>query len=85
LACWDSFVEETRNTHSFHSRVRAGPPSLLPHHAGRIDVVVIWARSPFAVSGVLHVLDGEKAEAPSTPRIILGAGFESSLRFSSTV
>jgi hypothetical protein len=71
--------------HPFHSRVRDGPPSLLPHHIRRIDVAVIQAQSPFRVSGALHSLDGEKVEVPSTPRIIPDAGSEPLLWFSSTV
>jgi hypothetical protein len=34
------------------------------------------------VSGVLRSLDGKKAEAPSTLRIILGVGSERLLQFS---
>jgi hypothetical protein len=85
LACWDSSIEEIGNMHPFHNHVHDGPPSLLPHHAGLIDVVVIRARSPFAVSGALHGLDGERTEVPSTPHIILGTGPKPSLQFSSMV
>jgi hypothetical protein len=79
LAYWGSFVEEIGNTHPFHRRVHDGPPSLLPHHAGRNDVVAIQARSPFTVSEALHDLGGKKAEAPGTPCIFLGAASELSL------
>jgi hypothetical protein len=87
LACWDSSVEETRNMNPppLHSHVHDGPPSLLPRHAGRINVVVIHAWSPFAVSGALYGLHGEEAEAPSTLCIIPCAGIEPSLQFSSKV
>jgi hypothetical protein len=40
---------------------------------------------PFAVSGALHGMGGEKVKAPSMPRIIPGVGFEPSLWFSSAV
>jgi hypothetical protein len=72
-------------THSFQSREHDGPPSLLLHHVSWIDVVDVWAQSPFALSGALHSLDGEKAEAPSTPRIIPVVGSEMPLQFSFTV
>jgi hypothetical protein len=75
-----------QETHTpLHSRVHDGPPSLLPRHVGRIDVVVIRAQSPFVVSGALHGLDGEKAETPGTPCIISGVGSELSHWFSSMV
>jgi hypothetical protein len=66
-------------THSFQSRGHDGLPSLLPRHISWIDVVDVWAPSPSAVSGALHGSDGEKAEAPSTPHIILVMSFEMSL------
>jgi hypothetical protein len=72
-------------THSFQSHVHDGPPSLLPHHVSWIDIIDVRAQSPFAVSGALHSLDSEKAEAPSTPRIIPVMGSKMSLQFSSTV
>jgi hypothetical protein len=50
-----------------------------------IDVVDMRAQSPFKVSGVLHGSYGEKAEASSTPLIILVVGSEMPLRFSSIV
>jgi hypothetical protein len=34
------------------------------------------------LSGTLHDSDGEKAEAPSMPHIMLGTCFEPSLQFS---
>jgi hypothetical protein len=85
LACWDFSVKETGNRHPFHDHVRHGPPSLLPHHVERLDVVVIQARSPFTVSGALHGLDGKKAKALGTPHIISGMGTEPYLWFSSMV
>jgi hypothetical protein len=69
----------------FHNRMHDGPPSLLPHHAGRIDVVVIHAQSPFTVSGALHGLDDKKVMVPGTPCIISGVGSERPLRFSSMI
>jgi hypothetical protein len=57
-------------THFFQSRGHDGLPSLLPCHNNWIDVVDVWARSQFVVSGVLHGLDGKKAEVPCTPHII---------------
>jgi hypothetical protein len=71
--------------HSFQSHGRDWLPSLLPHHVSRVDIVDVWARSPFAVSGALHGSDSEKAEASSTPHIILVVGFEMPLWFSSSV
>jgi hypothetical protein len=67
----------------FHIRVHNRSPSLPPCHTGQIDVAIRRAQSPFAVSGMLHGLDGEKAKAPGMPRIIPGAGSEPSLQFSS--
>jgi hypothetical protein len=58
-----------------------GPPSLLSCHISLIDNVVVRARSPFTVGGVLHGSDGEKAEAPSTPHIILVMGSKMPLHF----
>jgi hypothetical protein len=72
----------TKATHSFWSRESEGSPSLLPYHIEWIYVVDVWAWSPLAMIGVLCGLDGEKAEAPSTPHAILGVGFERPLRFS---
>jgi hypothetical protein len=69
----------------FHSRVHDGPPSLLPHHAGRNDVVAMRARSLFTVNGALHDLGGKKIKVLGTPCITLGAGFEPSLQFPSMV
>jgi hypothetical protein len=57
-------------------------PSLLPRHAGQIDVVDMLAQSSLAMSGVLCGLDGEKAEVPSTPCTILGMGFKPPLQYS---
>jgi hypothetical protein len=54
---------------------------VLPHHVNWIDVVVVWARSPFIVSGALHGSDCEKVEAPSTPHIIPVVGSKMPLRF----
>jgi hypothetical protein len=45
--------------HSSQSRGHDGPPSKLPHHISWIDVVDVWAQSPFTVSGALHGSDGE--------------------------
>jgi hypothetical protein len=52
-----------------------GSPSF-PRHAGWIDVVDVQGQSPLSVSGVLRIFDGEKAEAPSTPRTIPSVGSE---------
>jgi hypothetical protein len=71
--------------HSFESHGCDGPPSLMHHHVSWIDVVDVWAQSPFAVSGALHGSDGEKSEAPSTPCIIPVMGSETLLQFSSMV
>jgi hypothetical protein len=68
--------------HPFQSRGHDGLLSLLPHQAGRIDVVDVWARSPLAVSGALRGLDGEKVEVPSTSCTIPGVGSEWPLWFS---
>jgi hypothetical protein len=70
---------------SFHSLARNGLPSLLPRHIRWIDVVTIWARPPYAVSGPLHGLDDEEAEAPSMSHIIPGTGSKLSLWFSAMV
>jgi hypothetical protein len=59
-----------------------GLPSLLPHHAGWIDVVDVWARSPHLLSGALCGLDSEKAEVLSTSPTIPGVGSEWSFWFS---
>jgi hypothetical protein len=64
LACWD---QSTKGTHSFQSHGCDGSPSLLPHHAGWISVVDVWARSSLAVSGVLCGLGGERAKVLGTP------------------
>jgi hypothetical protein len=82
LAHWDFFIEEMETTHSFQSHGRDGPPSLLHCHISWIDVIDVWARSSFAVSGALHGSDGEKAGALSTPDIVLVMGSETLLRFS---
>jgi hypothetical protein len=58
--------------HSFQSHRRDGPPSLLPHHISWIDVVDVWAKSPFVVSGVLHGLDVEKVEAEGPEKMTRG-------------
>jgi hypothetical protein len=63
LACWDSSIEEIRNTHPLSLSCTLG----------------IWAQSPFAVSGALHNLDDEKAKVPGMTHIIPGAGSEPSL------
>jgi hypothetical protein len=68
-------------THSIRTREHDGPPFLLPHHVGWIDVVGMRAQPPFVVSGTLHGLDGEKAKVPSMLCFILGTGFELLLRF----
>jgi hypothetical protein len=65
--------------HSFQSCECDGPPSLLPHRVGWVGVVGLWDQLPFVACGTLHGSDGEKAEAPSTPRIIPGMGSKSSL------
>jgi hypothetical protein len=58
---------------------------LLPHHARWIDVVDVRVRSPLEASEALHSLDGEKPEAPRTPRFIPGVGSELPLQFFSVV
>jgi hypothetical protein len=73
---------ETETTHSFLSCERDRPLSLLLHRVRCIGVVGMRAQPPFVMSGTLHGLDGEKAKAPSMPRIILGAGSEPSFQFS---
>jgi hypothetical protein len=75
----------TKATHSSQNRGPDGSPSLLPHHAGWINIIDMRARSPLAVSGALHGLGGKKAKAPSTPRTIPGVGFEQPLRFSPVI
>jgi hypothetical protein len=62
-----------------------GSPSSLPCRAGWIDAVDVWARSPLEVSGALCGLDGENAEAFSTPHTIPGVGSERSFQFSPSV
>jgi hypothetical protein len=47
-----------------------------------IDIVDVRVRPTIVASGVLRSLDGEKAEALSTNRIIPGVGSERPLRFS---
>jgi hypothetical protein len=71
----------TKATHPFLSHGHDGSPSLLPLHAGRIDIVDMWARSPLDVSGALCGLDDEKVEVPSTLRTIPDVGSERSLQF----
>jgi hypothetical protein len=63
----------------FHSRGHDGSSSLL---CRLVNVIVVWARPPFAVSEVLHDLDAKKAKVRNTPRIILGMGSRPSLLFS---
>jgi hypothetical protein len=60
-------------------------PSLLPRCAWWIDIVDVWARPTLIVSGALRGLDGEKAEAPSTPRTIAGMSSLWPLWFALTV
>jgi hypothetical protein len=48
---------------------------------GRLKLLMCGLSPPFAVNGALHGLGGEKAEAPSTPRIISGVGFEPHFSF----
>jgi hypothetical protein len=72
----------TETKHTFQSREHDGPLSLLLHRIRCIDAAVMRAQSPIVMSGPLHGLDGEKAEAPSTPHIIPGVGFEPSFHFS---
>jgi hypothetical protein len=62
-------------THSFQSCARDRPPSLLPHCVGWVSVVGIRDQPPFVASGTSHGSGGEKAEAPSTPRIIPSMNF----------
>jgi hypothetical protein len=62
--------------HSFQCRGRDGSPTLLPHHTVWIGVVDVWARYPLAVSGVLCIFCGERAEAPCMPHTIPGVDFE---------
>jgi hypothetical protein len=52
-----------------------------------LKIVDVMACLPYCivVSGALCGLDGEKAEAPSTPHTITGMGSERPLWFSSTV
>jgi hypothetical protein len=71
--------------HPFRSRACDGLSSLPCHLIWWIVAIVIQARPPFAMSGVLHGLDGEKAKAANTPHIIPGVGFGPSLRFSLVV
>jgi hypothetical protein len=52
---------------------------------GGLTLLTCGLSLPFAVSGALHGLGSEKAEAPSTSHIIPGVGSESSLWFSSVV
>jgi hypothetical protein len=75
----------TRATHSSRNRGLDDLPSLLPRHPWWIDVLDVRARSPLTVSGALHGLDGEKAEALSMPCTIPGVGFERPFQFSPTV
>jgi hypothetical protein len=56
----------TRATHSSQNCGRDSSLTLLPHHAGWINVVGMRAQSPLTVSGALRGLDGKKVEAPST-------------------
>jgi hypothetical protein len=74
-------LRKEKTTLSFCSRGCDGSSSLLPPLIGWIDVIVVWARPPFTMSGALHGLDGKDAEASSTPHIIPGVGSEPSLRF----
>jgi hypothetical protein len=74
--------QRTKAIHSFRRHGHDGSPSLLPHHAERVDVVDMWARSPLIVSRVLHGLDGQKVKAPTTPCIISGVGSKRPLQFS---
>jgi hypothetical protein len=67
------------------SRGHDGSPILPPHHTGWIDVADMRARSPLAVSGAMHSLDGREVETPSTPHTIPIVGFERPLRLSLTV
>jgi hypothetical protein len=71
--------------HSFWSRERDGPPSLLPRRVGWVGVVGLQDQPSFVVSGTLHGLGGKNAKARSTPCIIPGVSFEQSLRLSFTV
>jgi hypothetical protein len=66
----------TRAMYSSRDRGRGGSPSLLPRHAEWINAVDVQAQSLHAVSGPFNGLNGEKANAPSTPCTILGVGFE---------
>jgi hypothetical protein len=63
----ESLRRRTRVTRSSQNRGCDDSPSLLPHHARWIDIVVVQARSPLAVSGALCSLDGKKAETLGTP------------------
>jgi hypothetical protein len=68
--------------HTFFSKSWAcGSPSLMPRPAERVNIVDMWARSPLTVSGVLHSLNGEKAEVPSPPCIIPSMSSEWTLQF----
>jgi hypothetical protein len=62
--------QQTKSTHSFQSCEHHGSPCLLPHHAGQVHVVDVWAW----MSGVLCGIDDEKTEAPCTLCIIPGMG-----------
>jgi hypothetical protein len=75
----------TKATHSSRNRECDGSPSLLPRHAGWIDVVDARARSRLVVSGALHGLDGDKAEVPSMSRAIPDVGSKWPLQFSPMV
>jgi hypothetical protein len=74
-----------KNMCSIRHRGRDGSPSLPSRLVRSTDVVVVWARPPFIVSGASHDLDGKKAKMPSTPRINLSVDFKSSIWFSSVV
>jgi hypothetical protein len=75
----------TKVTHSSQNHGCDGSPSLLPRHAGWIDVVDVWARSPLIVSGAFLGSNGEKDEALSTSCTIPGVGSERPFWFSPTV
>jgi hypothetical protein len=83
LACWDFFVEETKN-HTQLLESWAQWSTFLATSLHHVDRCCWHAGSAplLVVSGALHGWDDERAEAPSAPHIILGAGSEPSLQFS---
>jgi hypothetical protein len=67
------------NVCPLRSRGHDRSSSLLHCLVGWIDIVVVRARPPFALSEALYRLDGEKAKVANSPRIIPGVGSGPSL------